>query len=88
MCFFHTNELPLRHLIADLDGKTNSDHTFSGPLGKALSSVVYYPLWFEAKVKINFTEGSKLVLKQLELVRLQNKKVRDLVAPHIKRLAW
>ena len=46
---------------------------------------VYYPLWFEAKVKNNFTEGPKLVLKQLELVRLQNKKVRDLVAPHIKR---
>ena len=40
VCFLHTNELPLRHLIADLDGKTNSDHTFSGPLGKALSSVV------------------------------------------------
>ena len=49
---------------------------------------VYYPLWFEAKVKNNFTEGPKLVLKQLELVRLQNKKVRDLVAPHIKRSAW
>ena len=28
------------HKQADLDGKTNSDHTFSGPLGKVLSSVV------------------------------------------------
>ena len=27
---------------------------------------VYYPLGFEAKVKNNFTEGPKLVLKQLE----------------------
>ena len=30
----------MRHLIADLDDKTNNDHTFSGPLDKALSSVV------------------------------------------------
>ena len=33
-------------------------------------------------------EGPKLVLKQLELVRLQSKKNRDLVAPHIQFLAW
>ena len=39
-CFLHTNELPLKHLIQDLDGKTNSDHTFSGPLGKALDGVI------------------------------------------------
>ena len=49
---------------------------------------VYYPLWFEAKVKHSFIEGPKLVLKQLELVRLQSKKTRDLVAPHIQRSAW
>ena len=38
VCFLHLNELPLRHLISDLDGKTTSDHTFSGPLGKALGN--------------------------------------------------
>ena len=39
VCFLHTNELPLRHLVADTDGPTSSDHTFAGPLGKALHSV-------------------------------------------------
>ena len=40
VCFLHTNELPLHHLIEDLDGKTTSDHTFSGPLGKTLADAV------------------------------------------------
>ena len=39
-CFLHTHELPLRHLMEELDGQTLSDHTFSGPLGKALGDVV------------------------------------------------
>ena len=39
ICFLHTNELPLRHLIIELDGPTSSDNTFSGPLGKALQNV-------------------------------------------------
>lgn len=187
VCFLHTNELPLRHLIQDLDGKTNSDHTFSGPLGKALDGVinlginskfkpitigsplieldediiadlstdqkygyrmvnairagtvpvdlanldigpvnhsrwlttanrflrlyvckhgftgknlsnlklivefiigVYYPMWFNAKVKHSFIHGPRHVLKQLELVRIQNKKVRAIVSPHVARSAW
>ena len=37
VCFLHTNELPLRHLITSLDGKTNSGHTFAGPIGQALN---------------------------------------------------
>ena len=39
ICQLHTNELPLRHLINDLDGPTASNNTFTGPLGKALSDV-------------------------------------------------
>ena len=187
VCFLHTNELPLRHLIQELDGKTTSDHTFSGPIGKVLSNVVnldikskftalkvgpalielkqeviedlstdqkygyrmvnairtgfvpadlakmdigpvchsrwlttanrlmrmyvskhgfkgknlqnlknivkfivgvYYPMWFEAKVKHSFIHGPRHVLKQLEYVRLQSKQVQDIVAPHITRGAW
>ena len=187
VCILHTNELPLRHLIAGTDGPTTSDHTFSGPLGKALSSVtemepnprfpkirigpdlikldqdviddlssdqnygyrmvcairngivpldlilldigpvchsrflttanrftrmwvskhgfkgkdlanlrliveyivgVYYPLWFEAKVKHNHVEGPRHVLKQLVLVRLQKKAVQDIVMPYVVSGAW
>ena len=187
VCYLHTNELPLRHLIEQLDGKTTSTHGFEGPLGKGLDDVinldinpkftlinvgkppieldeeiiadlssdqkygyrmvvairagkvpvelanmdigpvnhsrwlttanrfmrlyvskhcfkgktlnnlkcivefivgVYYPMWFEAKVKHSFIFGPRHVLKQLELVRLQKLKVQDIVGPHIARSAW
>ena len=39
VCMLHTNELGLRKLIQDLDGKTCSKTGFSGPLGKMLSNV-------------------------------------------------
>jgi hypothetical protein len=187
VCSLHLNELPLRHLIADLDGKTNSDHSFSGPIGKALANVVnleinprfqaikvgcslielkqeviddlstdqlygyrmvsairagvvpddlanldigpvnharwlttanrilrmwvskhgfkgkdltnlrlinefiigvYYANWFEIKVKHHFIDAPRNLLKMMEVVRLQKKKVQDIVAPHIARSAW
>ena len=187
VCFLHTNELPLRHLMEDLDGKTSSDHTFVGPIGKALENVVnldinskfvpitvgsplieldqdiiddvstdqkygyrivmairagvipadlanmdigpicharwltlanrilrlyvskhglkgkvlsnlkllvefiigvYFPMWFEAKVKHSFINGPLHVLRQLELVRQQKKKVQELVAPTVARSPW
>ena len=187
VCFLHTNELPLRHLVEQTDGPTTSDHTFSGPLGKSLGTVtelehnprfakinigpalikldqeviedlssdqnygyrmvnaiklgkvpldlqnmdigpvyharwlttanrflklwvskhgfkgkdltnlkmivefiigVYYPMWFEAKVKNNFIEGPRHILKQLELVRLQRKSIQDIVMPYVISSAW
>ena len=39
ICMLDTNELPLRHLIANLDGPTNSKGGFKGPIGKLLSKV-------------------------------------------------
>jgi hypothetical protein len=39
ICQLHTNELPLRHLIAALDGPTSSDKGFSGPVCSLLSKV-------------------------------------------------
>ena len=39
ICQVHTNELPLRHLIEKLDGKTTSRDGFSGPICKMLSTV-------------------------------------------------
>ena len=39
VCQIHTNELPLRHLITKLDGKSSSKDGFSGPIGKKLSEV-------------------------------------------------
>ena len=42
ICLAHTNELPLRHLIEQLDGKTSSKDGFTGPIGKLLSKVSFY----------------------------------------------
>ena len=39
ICCLHTNELPLRHLIESLDGKTTSKDGFSWRIGKMLSRV-------------------------------------------------
>ena len=49
---------------------------------------VYFPMWFEAKVKHCFIDGPRHVLKQLELVRLQKKAVQEIVAPTVARSAW
>ena len=39
ICPLHTNELPLRHLIANVDGPTCSDKGFTGPVCSLLSQV-------------------------------------------------
>ena len=39
ICNIHTNELLLRHLIADLDGPTSSKDGFTGPVGSLLPKV-------------------------------------------------
>ena len=44
VCGLHVNELPLRYLIENLDGKTSSGTGLSGPLGKALEKVGELPL--------------------------------------------
>ena len=39
-CCLHINELPFRHIVAQLDGPTSSDKGWSGRVGKLLSSMV------------------------------------------------
>ena len=34
VCLLHTNELPLQHVFATLDGATSDPDTFAGPIGK------------------------------------------------------
>ena len=45
---------------------------------------VYSPMWFEIKVKHNWTNGPHHILKQLQLVHLQTDKVKDIVMPYIQ----
>ena len=65
-----------------------SDHGFKGKNLTNLRYIVEFPMWFQAKVKHSFIEGPRHVLKQLELLTHQKKKVQNLVAPHIARGAW
>jgi len=44
VCLLHANELPLRHLIIELDGPTTGANTFAGPIGKLLPDVLNYPV--------------------------------------------
>ena len=186
VCMLHTNELPLRHLFIELDGKTVSNSGFSGPIGKALAKVtsrpvvntflpvegpplvvlppsvvndlssdqkysykmvqairtgvippdlansevgpsdhsrwlntgnrtlrlyvtdhgfegkdlvnlrliveflvgVYYPMWFLIKLNTSWINGPMLVLKQLEFLRLQDKRVREITWKYVKSSAW
>ena len=39
MCQLHANELPLRHLMIHLDGKTSGPQQFTGPIGRALMEI-------------------------------------------------
>lgn len=68
ICALHTNELPLRHLVIDLDGKTISDNKFLGPIGKLLSNVT------SLKVKDKIP---KLDV-EIELIELDSEIVRSL----------
>ena len=70
MCGLHLIELPLRHLIALLDGPTKSDTGFQGPCGKVLSSVTELPINVKFK---ELNNGS-------DLIELPDEVVKDLSA--------
>ena len=42
ICAVHTNELPIKHLMAELVGKTASNNAFSGPVGKIVDKVTNF----------------------------------------------
>lgn len=44
ICLLHCNELSLRHLIQDLDGKTTGPMGFTGPVGKQLNDCEKLPI--------------------------------------------
>ena len=51
ICQPHANELPLRHLVEKLDGKTSGPHGFTGPIGKLLNNYENLPIVaFEKKL--------------------------------------
>jgi hypothetical protein len=53
ICALHTNELPLRHLMIQLDGKTTSKNNFSGSIGKLIGKATSFKVK-DSIVKIEF----------------------------------
>ncbi|QQP40751.1 Uncharacterized protein FKW44_017171 [Caligus rogercresseyi] len=49
---------------------------------------VYYPCWFNAKVKHCWIKGPRHILFQLDCLKSQKKEVLDLVMPTVRRSAW
>lgn len=62
ICLLHANELPLRHLIQHLDGKTSGPNAFLGPIGKALSDCEKLPI-----IKFKIIEADIPVILKDEL---------------------
>ena len=49
---------------------------------------VYIPNWFNIKVRHGWEKGPNHLLYQLELLRHQNKKARNIVMPYVERNAY
>ena len=49
---------------------------------------VYYPMWFDIKVRWSFIEGPRHVLETLRLVKMQNQVTRDIVEKYVISGAW
>src|SRR6218665_2288308 len=49
---------------------------------------VYYPCWFNIKVKYSWVEGPHHVLFQLQQLRLQGSGIVDVVLPTVKHSVW
>ena len=82
ICQLHTNELGLRHLFEELDGKTNSKTGWSGELGKLLKTVkemevdpLYEPLTLGEMIELpvdvesQLSSDQSILYKRVQAVR-------------------
>ena len=72
-----------------------SKHIFKGKEYKNLEMIVefiitvYYPMWFDAKIKHHVTNGPHLVLKQVKLINtFINPTGKKIVLPFVNSSAW
>ena len=71
ICALHTNELPLRHLVIELDGKTTSNNQFSGPIGRLVNVACDLSITEEDIPDIGV---------DIDLIELEEEVVKDLSA--------
>lgn len=77
ICMLHENELPLRHLMTELDGKTTGPNAFSGPIGRAIckgniygSIVNFEKIPFECEIANNQLVSNSFSTDQKYLFRI------------------
>ena len=70
ICALHTNELPLRHLMIQLDGKTVSNNKFSGPVGKCISTVL----------ELQAVEDIPPIDIEIDIIPMEDEVLKDLSA--------
>ena len=75
VCMLHGNELPLRHILATIDGKTSGPKCFNGPIGKQLqdceklSVVNFLPVPLDLGHEVNLHDLSTDQKYLLEICR-------------------
>ena len=65
ICQLHANELPLRHLIKTLDGKTTGPSGYTGDIGKQLEDCEKYPICDFDAIEANMPRFSEEAKNQL-----------------------
>jgi hypothetical protein len=62
ICQLHFNELPLRHLLLHLDGVTSGPRSFSGPIGKQMSTCEKSPIVAFSPIDVNLPDMTDVTL--------------------------
>ena len=65
ICLLHCNELPLRHLIQVVDGKTSGPNTLTGPIGKVLPTCEQLPVINFRKINAELIDIPPAIYKDL-----------------------
>ena len=49
---------------------------------------VYFPMWFQIKVKHSWIEGPRHILNQISLTKLQDQYVQNIIEKYVRSSAW
>ena len=87
-CWLHINELPFRHIMEKLDGPTSSDNAEILRLLATWVTQVYFPMFFEIKVKHDIKYGSCHLLKLFQLWQKQDDRIKEASKLYLKSESW
>ncbi|XP_065674109.1 uncharacterized protein LOC136091053 [Hydra vulgaris] len=55
---------------------------------KNLELIVYFPVWFQIKVKHSWIEGPRHILNQLTQIKLQDENTQMIIEKYVRSSAW